>query len=796
MRLIRLSLRGVTTYRAQQDIDFDALGDGLVAITGPNGAGKSSLMECVPAALHKTFATRAGSLYDYCHGRDAYISATFDAGGDIIEVRLLIDAEQRKTDGYVNVNGQPVTDGKAASFEAAIARLFGSRELFLASVFAAQSKRGSVLEMRKSERKSLFLELLALGAIEAAAATANVRRGEADAAVSAARLIVQTAQAQIAGLDEDVEDLATLRYGASETESAVQDARRAVDRGIAELAEAKARAETSEQLRQAHERARAATQAARARVAEGLQAQQLAEQDAEQRLRYLVDTSEDLALRARLDHDREMEAISQGIQRAQAVIDSAPDFEALQQDRDTALQQQLIAEANATEYAKLDAEVRRAEMALDLARKLQQQQRDSRLTLLRAARERASLIGRVPCHPLPELSSTCPLLQDAREAAQRIATLEDTAGEEALEREICAEADRIVALRAKLKVSAAPGGEPAWSAQIRALDEQLSRRYAVEAARAAMAGFDEQRARAVARLDAAVEDAAQHGREVAHARARVEEQIAHARALYGEQIARAQVDLAAATDAEAQALAAIRDVDAIDLPPLARAVDLARIALDCAEQQAQRQRDEMQRLQERVDTGRALQVRIQTELAPQVERAETDLTDWDLLARALGRDGIQALEVDAAGPEVARIANELLESCYGPRFSIAFETLREKQGGGYSEVFDVVVYDGAAERRAEDLSGGERVIVGEAISLALAIFNARKSGIRWRTLWRDETAGALDPENADRYVAMLRRAREAGGFSQVIYVAHLPAVTEAADVRLVIADGRVKTEAA
>jgi exonuclease SbcC len=151
-------------------------------------------------------------------------------------------------------------------------------------------------------------------------------------------------------------------------------------------------------------------------------------------------------------------------------------------------------------------------------------------------------------------------------------------------------------------------------------------------------------------------------------------------------------------------------------------------------------------------------------------------------------------EIDAAGPEVARLTNDLLEATYGPRFSVAFETLREtkSKAGEYSEVFDVRVYDGGAERQVEQLSGGEKVVVGEAVGLAISIFNARKSGVRWQTIFRDETAGALDPENAARYVAMLRRALSLGGFTQCVFIAHLPAVYESADVQLRVEDGRVE----
>ena len=49
---------------------------------------------------------------------------------------------------------------------------------------------------------------------------------------------------------------------------------------------------------------------------------------------------------------------------------------------------------------------------------------------------------------------------------------------------------------------------------------------------------------------------------------------------------------------------------------------------------------------------------------------------WVLLERALGREGIQALEIDAAGPEVSQTCNELLQACYGPRFRVELRTIR------------------------------------------------------------------------------------------------------------------------
>ncbi|KKK65151.1 hypothetical protein LCGC14_2977030, partial [marine sediment metagenome] len=246
---------------------------------------------------------------------------------------------------------------------------------------------------------------------------------------------------------------------------------------------------------------------------------------------------------------------------------------------------------------------------------------------------------------------------------------------------------------------------------------------------------------------------------------------------------------AAAADTLEKALADVVDLDKATCH-LAEA-KTARESAETAVRDADRTRTELKtRVDDLEEKARKLEP-----LRADLRTRETSLGTWNLLEEALGKNGIQAMEIDAAGPEVARIANELLESCYGPRFSIQFETLREKKSkaGEFSEAFDIHIFDNGIPKLVEVLSGGEKTIVGEAVGLALAIYNARKSGVRWKTLFRDETTGALDPDNANQYVLMLRRAMALGSFDQCVFVAHLPQVYEAADVRLYVADGRIST---
>ena len=64
-------------------------------------------------------------------------------------------------------------------------------------------------------------------------------------------------------------------------------------------------------------------------------------------------------------------------------------------------------------------------------------------------------------------------------------------------------------------------------------------------------------------------------------------------------------------------------------------------------------------------------------------------------------------------------------------------------------------------------------------------------GIRYETLFRDETVGALDAVNGKEYVRMLRRAMDLGGFHQVIFICHTPLVSELADSILTVGGGHV-----
>lgn len=175
-------------------------------------------------------------------------------------------------------------------------------------------------------------------------------------------------------------------------------------------------------------------------------------------------------------------------------------------------------------------------------------------------------------------------------------------------------------------------------------------------------------------------------------------------------------------------------------------------------------------------------------------RRERD--DWEYLARVFGADEIQLLEIQSAGPELSELVNDLLEGCLDNKFEVRFRTQRPKADGrGVVDDFDVEVRNKSLDRAfsVDELSGGQFVLVNEALNLGIAMYNARKGeGIRYEMLFRDETIGALDNHNGVEYVRMLRRAMEIGGFHQVVFISHTPGVWELADRVLEVKDGTAK----
>ena len=159
-----------------------------------------------------------------------------------------------------------------------------------------------------------------------------------------------------------------------------------------------------------------------------------------------------------------------------------------------------------------------------------------------------------------------------------------------------------------------------------------------------------------------------------------------------------------------------------------------------------------------------------------------------MLEKACGRDGVQALLIEQALPEIEEDANELLERLTGGEMRVMFETQRElKSRDALAETLDIRISDGAGERPYENFSGGEQFRVNFAIRLALSRILAKRSGARLQTLVIDEGFGSQDPQGRQRLVEAINTIQQ--DFARVLVITHVDELRDAFPTRIEVQKG-------
>lgn len=213
-----------------------------------------------------------------------------------------------------------------------------------------------------------------------------------------------------------------------------------------------------------------------------------------------------------------------------------------------------------------------------------------------------------------------------------------------------------------------------------------------------------------------------------------------------------------------------------------QALNAAREALAAAERALLAAVRDAQSQEEFAKQAAALAERRQR-IQARCAHVEGELGNWNLLARCLSNDGLIALEIDEAGPALSALANDLLLTCYGPRFTVSIHTLLETAKGDQKEGFDIVVHDAETDesKSVALMSGGERTFVEACLTRAIALYLAQHTGRRYSTLFTDEADGALDPERKRMFMAMKREVLRLGGYEREFFVSQTPELTAMAD---------------
>jgi len=147
-----------------------------------------------------------------------------------------------------------------------------------------------------------------------------------------------------------------------------------------------------------------------------------------------------------------------------------------------------------------------------------------------------------------------------------------------------------------------------------------------------------------------------------------------------------------------------------------------------------------------------------------------------MLATALGKDGIQALLIEDALPEIEQEANALLSKLTDNQSHLSIESVRDLKSGKAKETLDIKISDSVGIRPYELFSGGEAFRIDFALRIALSKLLARRAGASLQTLIIDEGFGSQDEDGLNHIVNALTTIQE--DFEKVIIVSHLPSLKE------------------
>lgn len=163
------------------------------------------------------------------------------------------------------------------------------------------------------------------------------------------------------------------------------------------------------------------------------------------------------------------------------------------------------------------------------------------------------------------------------------------------------------------------------------------------------------------------------------------------------------------------------------------------------------------------------------------------IDDYQAIAQATGKDGIQALLIEDAIPEIEHEANELLARLTDNQTQLFIESLRDLKKGGTKETLDIKISDAVGIRPYELFSGGEAFRIDFALRIAISKLLARRAGTSLQTLIIDEGFGSQDEDGLSHIMDALYKIQD--DFAKIIIVSHLTSMKNQFPVHFVIEKG-------
>ncbi len=185
-----------------------------------------------------------------------------------------------------------------------------------------------------------------------------------------------------------------------------------------------------------------------------------------------------------------------------------------------------------------------------------------------------------------------------------------------------------------------------------------------------------------------------------------------------------------------------------------------------------------------VNVLKSLEIR-KGEVEQHLQEIRLKIGRYRSLEKACGKDGVPALLIEQALPELENQANAILDRLSSGSMSVRFNTqadYKSKQREDKKETLDILIHDSAGTRAYELFSGGEAFRVNFAIRLALAKVLAQRAGARLQTLVIDEGFGSQDTQGKQRLIEAINLVRN--DFAKILVITHLEELKDAFPARI------------
>jgi exonuclease SbcC len=177
----------------------------------------------------------------------------------------------------------------------------------------------------------------------------------------------------------------------------------------------------------------------------------------------------------------------------------------------------------------------------------------------------------------------------------------------------------------------------------------------------------------------------------------------------------------------------------------------------------------------------------QAELENKRQEISQRVKEYRQLEAAFGKDGVPALLIEQALPNIETKANQILDRLSGGGMSIQFLTLREYKDAkreDLRETLEIQIRDQSGFRDYELFSGGESFRIDFAIRLALSHVLAQRAGARLQTLVIDEGFGSQDAVGRQRLIEAINMVQD--DFEKILVITHVEQIKEAFATQLLV----------